>query len=747
MHRGWRILAAAVFCGAGIMARAARAAGPDVPEDKSWAFSYDDHGFKPGSETDLRSLNEDVAGQHGYIRLSSDGESFVRGDGQPIRFWAVNADWTLQGEDLEKHARFLASLGVNMIRIHSQVPTWKEGDPITAVDPKMIDTIWHAVAAFKKNGIYVTISPYWAVNKVPASWGLDGADGNSACGLLFFNSKLQDAYKEWVKQLYTPKNPYTGIPLAQDPAVGIIQVQNEDGMFFWTMQGLRPAQQTILGRQFSAWLAKKYGTLDKATARWAGAAVNGDDFANNQVGIMPTFAVIGDNTGGTAIRVADQNEFFADTQRTFYADISKYYHDVLGCHQIINASNWITANNIKLNDAERYTYTATDVVAVNHYYTGIHNSPRNGSGWRIDPGDTYTDPTATLDIRNLPCNFKQVVGHPFMVTESSWVNPMSHQTEGPLLMAAYQSLTGMNMYYWFACSSPEYDTDSYFNFLNFPGGHPAFKWTCTKPEIMGMFPAAALIYRKGYIQQGAQPAIHEERALSDIWAEKPPLIAEDASFDPNRFAGRSGSEESNIKGGINPLAFLVGRVEVKYGGIPANSTAVDFSKYIDSDHKIIHSITGQITMDYGNGLCTVNAPSAVEATGALAKGGRMQLGAVTLESGNDYGSVAVVPLDDAPIASSAKLLVQVGTWGRPTGWTTMPWKLKGGVDGIRISATGHMPERLINTDVTIAVHDTHLTKAVQLDTAGYPGKTLDSKVDGGVLMITLPPDAMYVVLE
>jgi hypothetical protein len=39
---------------------------------------------------DLHYLNEEVAGEHGFIRLAPDGEIFVRGDGQPIRFWAAS---------------------------------------------------------------------------------------------------------------------------------------------------------------------------------------------------------------------------------------------------------------------------------------------------------------------------------------------------------------------------------------------------------------------------------------------------------------------------------------------------------------------------------------------------------------------------------------------------------------------------------------------------------------------------------
>jgi len=45
---------------------------------------------------DLRYLNEEVAGEHGFIRLSPDGNSFVRGDGRPIRFWAASSAPTPQ---------------------------------------------------------------------------------------------------------------------------------------------------------------------------------------------------------------------------------------------------------------------------------------------------------------------------------------------------------------------------------------------------------------------------------------------------------------------------------------------------------------------------------------------------------------------------------------------------------------------------------------------------------------------------
>jgi hypothetical protein len=134
--------------------------------------------------------------------------------------------------------------------------------------------------------------------------------------------------------------------------------------------------------------------------------------------------------GGAAKRMRDEITFFTETQRDFYADIANYYPKELGCKQLINANNWITANTEKLNDLERWTYTATDVMAVNKYYNGGEHTGPN-TGWRIDPGDAFENISALKNPGGLPTNLKQVVGHPMMVTESSWVPPLGYQSEGP----------------------------------------------------------------------------------------------------------------------------------------------------------------------------------------------------------------------------------------------------------------------------------------------------------------------------
>jgi hypothetical protein len=88
-------------------------------------------GCRAGIRTDRNEPHEATAGEHGPIKLSADGSSFVRGDGRSIRFWAANAGRQNSMQDVETQVRFLAKKGVNMIRLHRSIPSAKEGAKIT----------------------------------------------------------------------------------------------------------------------------------------------------------------------------------------------------------------------------------------------------------------------------------------------------------------------------------------------------------------------------------------------------------------------------------------------------------------------------------------------------------------------------------------------------------------------------------------------------------------------------------------
>ena len=121
-----------------------------------------------------------------------------------------------------------------------------------------------------------------------------------------------------------------------------------------------------------------------------------------------------------------------------------------------------------------------------------------------------------------------------IVTETAWVHPNLYQSEGPFLMAAYESLTGVDITYWFAypgdVSSPEWTKDPRRMFWPVAGSHATSKWYGNYPMQAGQFPAFALAYRLGYIAQATEPAVYEERSFDDIWQRRIPIISESGRF-------------------------------------------------------------------------------------------------------------------------------------------------------------------------------------------------------------------------
>ena len=335
-----------------------------------------------------------------------------------------------------------------------------------------------------------------------------------------------------------------------------------------------------------------------------------------------------------------------------------------------------------------------------------------------------------------------------LVTESGWNLPHKYQAEGPFLVSAFMSLTGVDSYYWFSPTSSTFDSNPYFTWANLPGGqHPMFRWTISTPGQLAMFPANALLYRKGFITQG-ETVVHEELALQSIYDRKMPLISEENSFDPNRDSyDKINPAKETI---VSPLAHLTGKVEVVYDGNPDSSKiSSQIGDLVDYQNKRITAGTNQLKWDYKNGICIVDAPLAQGICGFASIENTFELSDVTIETSNEYASIQLVSMDDKSIGKSSKILVQVGTVFQPSRWkeSATEFDMSGTmVSGFKIENTGKMPWKCAKTQVTLRLKNTLINKAMLLDAAGYPISSINIIQVGNEMKITLPENAMYVML-
>lgn len=725
-----------------------------APDEPTWAFIPEPDTYDPSALLDLRFLNEDVAGQTGFIRRSDDGSDFVKGDGSPIRFWAVNSEvWNKTPEELDNHAKFLAKRGVNLVRWHGNIPSKEEDASLTDINEDERDKLWQYVAAMKKEGIYMTLSPYYALWMKPRlQWEIPRSGNGDMHGLLFFDPELQDAYKGWLRELLEPVNPYTGISLKDDPAIAIFQLQNEDSLLFWTVENLKGYDLALLREQFGQWAVDKYGSFDNAFAAWKNTKIeekNGDQVEEGWLGLYPLWELTADvrnPNSGKAQRLADQTEFLTETMRDFNAEMVRFLREDIGTPALINAGNWKTAEPEKLNDAERYSYTPSDIIGVNRYYTTVHESET--AGWAITKGDRFTDDSVLTRPWEFPLNLKQVANYPTIIPESSWVPPLGYQSEGPFLVSAFQSLTGIDAFYWFTMPNPQWREPSSPN-----GTFPSVgKWMINTPELMGNFPAAALIYRQGYLQAG-DAVVDEVRTTEDLWQRQAPLISETQSFDPNRDQAPT-QNQTDETAEVHPLAFLSGPVQVTYTNEDTTTepnTIANLAQYIDPENKVIQSVTGEITWDYGQGLSWVDAPQAQGVTGFLAKAGTVELTDIAVTSANYYGTLWAVSLDEEPLATSSRILIQVGTRSRPTNWETRPssWvdQNEQPYNGFTVMNYGEPPWQVVEANMQLELRNPSIRRAIALDMNGMALNDVTIDLGDADIQLTLPPDVKYLILE
>ncbi|HEX8237965.1 MAG TPA: carbohydrate binding domain-containing protein [Abditibacteriaceae bacterium] len=228
------------------------------------------------SATNVSFLNDAPAGAKGFV--TTRGEHFVDGQGQILRLWGVNLNFSgafPDKEDAPRIAARLAKFGFNAVRLHHYegyaAPNgiWKAAAIGSSrvklpreFDPQQLDRFDFFISELIKRGIYVNLNLHVA-RKVVEGEGVTAAAQlpEKDKGVLYFDPKLIQLQKEFCRDILTHVNPYTQRALRDEPGVSAVEVANENSLLgMWLEGGLKlpPEYSNDLRGQWNVWLRSRY---------------------------------------------------------------------------------------------------------------------------------------------------------------------------------------------------------------------------------------------------------------------------------------------------------------------------------------------------------------------------------------------------------------------------------------------------------------------------------------------------------
>lgn len=244
-----------------------------------FALPWDDTSVGP---TNISSTLDKPAGKAGFVEVR-DGHLYA--GHQRLRLFGINctagADFP-DHDTADKLAARMAKYGLNAVRFHFLDATWGspkliryESGDWKNWDAEVLDRLDYFIGRLKEQGIYANLN-LLVGRRFGVGDGVDPAvnqlDWKAAHAVGFFHAPHMEAQKQYARRLLTHRNPYTKLTYAEDPAVAIVEINNENGLIHTWMSGhfdtLPDVFARDLQRQWNQWLAERYSGTAALSKAW-----------------------------------------------------------------------------------------------------------------------------------------------------------------------------------------------------------------------------------------------------------------------------------------------------------------------------------------------------------------------------------------------------------------------------------------------------------------------------------------------
>lgn len=294
------------------------------------------------------------------------------------------------------------------------------------------------IAQLKARGIYVYLDlldfrTFRQAEGVPQGEEL----GRGAKPYALFDARIIELQEQYARSLlFEHRNPYTGLTYAEDPAVCMVELCDENGLFheMKRLDRMGGEYRGQLVERWNAWLAARYVTREALAKAWTQKGVcclsGHEDPARGTVGLPGASA----GCDEAAPRLADRSVFFAAVHRG-------YFRQMLGLLRSNGLQCPVSAVTDPRTLADLWAGAQElDFIATNHYFDHPYFKPE--SDWQLPAFFSGDNPcrASTQDAFAPRVAAAKVVGKPLVIREWGVCWPNEMRGPGMLQATAYACL-------------------------------------------------------------------------------------------------------------------------------------------------------------------------------------------------------------------------------------------------------------------------------------------------------------------